>query len=103
MAADNAKTLNLDKMHAETDYFAMHIFLAMIGCPPDIIIKYFRSPAFMEVIHRAQNDLAQGKIPLITYETFISIAKEYEGKPEHSAFIQLAEIFACAKELTAFA
>jgi hypothetical protein len=66
MAADNAKTLNLDKLHAETDYFAMHIYLAMIGVPPPVIISYFNSPAFKYVIDQAQNDLIKGHIPRIT-------------------------------------
>lgn len=91
-AVDNAKDLSLDKMNALTDYFAMHIFLAMIGCPPEIIIRYFRSDAFVNIINSAKNDLAKGNIPLITYDTFVN-AKQYE----------LAEIFACAKELTALA
>lgn len=89
LAADNAKTLNLDKMNAQTDYFAMHIFLAMIGCPPEIIVRYFRSGAFKSVIDNAANNLAEGQIPMINFNTFLD-AKQFE----------LAYIYACAKELT---
>jgi hypothetical protein len=70
MAADNAKTLNLDKLHAETDYFAMHIYLAMIGVPPKVIISYFNSDTFLSVIRSANNDLSSGNTPIISAKSF---------------------------------
>jgi hypothetical protein len=78
----------LDKLHAETDYFAMHIYLAMVGVPPEIILMYFNSDEFTEIIHKAQNDLAKGHTPVIDDKTF-------EGYPE------LQMIYRSAKELTA--
>jgi hypothetical protein len=89
MAADNAKTLNLDKLHADTDYFAMHIYLAMIGVPPRVIIGYFNSPAFLDVIHKAQNDLTMGRIPEVSAKSF----------PDP----QMKQIFLAAKEISSLA
>lgn len=101
MAADNAKTLNLDKLHAETDYFAMHIYLAMIGVPPKVIISYFNSDTFLSVIRSASNDLSSGNTPIISAKSFTprNGATDQEVKDME----QLKQIYLAAKEITALA
>jgi hypothetical protein len=70
-AVDNAKKLNLDKLHADTDYFAMHIYLAMIGVEPRVIINYFNSPAFVSIINSVHNSIAEEKrVDASTFDNF---------------------------------
>ena len=101
MAADNAKTLNLDKLHADTDYFAMHIYLAMVGVPAEVIISYFNSDTFLRVIRNAQNDLAKGQIPMVTEKSF-KITEDMSDQ-EKFDMAQLRQIYLAAKEVTALA
>lgn len=90
LSVDNAKGLDLDKLRASTDFFAMHIYLAMQGVPPRVIINYFNSPEFDSIISSSKNDIVNGYKNDVNEETFA-------GHPE------LLNIYQGAKELTAFA
>lgn len=72
MAADNAKTLALDKINAKQRFFAMHIFLALNGVPADVITYYFNSPAFVAYFKNdmliSNEDKQKGYVPNFTQD-----------------------------------
>lgn len=92
-AVDNAKKLNLDKLHADTDYFAMHIYLAMIGVEPRVIINYFNSPAFVSIINSVHNSTAEEKrVDASTFDNFPELKQIYLAAREISSLASILSI-----------
>lgn len=92
-AVDNAKKLNLDKLHADTDYFAMHIYLAMIGVEPRVIINYFNSPAFISIINSVHNSKAESKrVDTKTFDNYPELKEIYLAAREISSLASILSI-----------
>ena len=115
MSADNAKTLALDKMYAGTAYFSMHLYLAMMGVPADVIINYFNSEAFQELRTFVKNDLTKGFTGELDFDIFTNLLQDINKRKEENPddkphldqlyqdVVQLQEIYKCGQELTDFA
>lgn len=96
MSADNAKTLNMDKLNAVPNLFASHIFLSIIGCPEEIIVKFSNSPVFELIVDIAKT----GKLNSLS---FLFLAKELQDPVQKQVLEYIEDIYESGKEISALA